>query len=102
MSAAVTYEASLGAILSNITGVLVCDLGEMYDLQDFMAGYSAMTHERPRLSEQQSPRLLAQFPRLAEVAAPSFAHATDKRAACIAWVASVAAHIGWDRAEVVQ
>lgn len=97
-----TQRASLGAVLSIVTGTLVCPLDELYELQDFLVGRPLMTHERTTGWERQTGALLQQFPRLAEVEAPDFSGCTDKRVACLAWVDQVAAHVGWSEADVVE
>jgi hypothetical protein len=97
-----TLTAPIGAILAAVTGKLVCPLDDLYDLQDFLAGRSLMTHERTVAFERQGGALLAQFPRLAEVEAPDFSvfPRDQVEAQCLAWVDSVAAHVGWTEAEV--
>lgn len=97
-----THRASLGAILSITTGRLVAPLDEMYALQDFIVGRSLMTHERTIGWGRQRDALLKQFPRLAEAEAPDFSVVPrdEVEAACRAWVASVAEHIGWTEADV--
>lgn len=97
-----THRASLGAILSVLTGVLVCPLDEMYDLQNFLVGRDLMTHERIVGNDRQEAALLAQFPRLAEATPPDFSAIprADVEDACRAWVDSVAEHIGWTEANV--
>lgn len=104
MSTATTHRASLGAILSIITGKLVCPLDELYALQDFLVRRPLMTHERAEGWESQTEALLRQFPRLAEVEAPDFSIVprSDVEVACRAWVADVAAHVGWTEADVAE
>lgn len=96
------HRASLGAILSVKTGVIVCPLDEMYALQDFLVGRPLMTHERIIGNDLQTAALVEQFPRLAEADAPDFSEVPRDRveAACNAWVAEVAEHVGWTEAEV--
>ena len=100
MSTTTTHKTTLGAVLALVTGTLVCPLDEMYELQDFLVGRPLMTHERTVGWDRQRDALLKQFPRLAECEAPDFSTATDVRAACLAWVAEVAAHVGWTTATV--
>lgn len=96
------YHATLGAILTAITGRLVCPLDELYGLQDFLAGRPLMTHERPAAFQRQADALVRQFPRLAEVEAPDFSEylAEDREPACRGWVAKVASYIGFTSAPV--
>lgn len=97
-----THTATLGAILSVTTGVLVAPLDETFALQDFLVGRSLMTHERVLKADEQTQALLEQFPRLAEATAPDFSAVPRDRVeqACRDWVASVAEHVGWTEAEV--
>jgi len=101
-NATVTHRTTLGAVLSIVTGKLVCPLSELYELQDFLVGRPLMTHERTTGWDRQTAALLEQFPRLAEVEAPDFSvyDSVDVEAACRTWVGSVAAHIGWTEADV--
>lgn len=98
----ITHRASLGAILSVKTGVLLCPLDEFYALQDFLVGRPLMTHERIVGNDRQEAALLAQFPQLAEAEPPDFsAVPRDQVEGRVrAWVDSVAAHVGWTEADV--
>lgn len=102
MTDTTTHRASLGAILSVKTGVLLCPLDEFYALQDFLVGRNLMTHERIVGHDRQVDALLEQFPQLAEADAPDFSAVprADVEAAVGAWVAGVAEHVGWTEADV--
>lgn len=104
-----TYPASLGAILTMTTGVMLTEVDDAFALQDFIVGRPLMTHERidkPKfqgipLSEETNATdtkdvLLRQFPALAEAYPPPITGETrdEKMAACLAWVASVSEHTG--------
>lgn len=89
--------ATLAGVLGNTTGILLSDLSEMYDVQDFLVGRSLMTHERIDPENDVTTLLLAQFPLLAEAQPPPLKRATVEatQAACTAWVWDVAAHTGY-------
>lgn len=62
-------EFHIGDILSITTGKL-CSPRHMegvYDICSYMAGYSAFTHQLPRIAKEATPVILAQHPHLAEV-----------------------------------
>ncbi len=40
------------AVLSAITGRLVCDIGSVYEVLNFMTGESLFTHQLPRVSRE--------------------------------------------------
>ena len=96
--------ATLAGVLGNTTGILLSDLGEMYDVQDFLVGRSLMTHERIDPDNDVSALLLAQFPLLAEAEPPPLKRATVEatQAACTAWVWSVSTHTGYPTVVRVQ
>ena len=93
----VRMQATLAGVLGNTTGVLLSDLDEMYDVQDFIVGRSLMTHERIDAIYDVTDVLVRQFPRLAEASPPPLKRATveETQAACTAWVESVSAHTGY-------
>lgn len=97
-----THRASLGAILSVKTGVLLCPLDDFYALQDFLVGRPLMTHERIVGHDRQVAALLEQFPQLAESEAPDFTAVPKDQVeqAVGAWVAGVAEHVGWTEADI--
>lgn len=62
-----TRHFTLGAVLSMTTGVLLCDLGDLYALASFMLGRDVYTHELPAAFREGAPALLAQHPQLDDV-----------------------------------
>jgi hypothetical protein len=62
---------TLGEVLSVTTGTLLCDIGRVYAILNFMTGDNLFTHQLPRASRECAPHLLQQFPQLAAVSAES-------------------------------
>jgi hypothetical protein len=60
-----TKDFPIGAVLSVVTGRLLCDIGGVYDVLNFMSGESLFTHQLPRVGEEAEPVILAMHPRLA-------------------------------------
>ncbi len=61
----------LGAILTVTTDVfLVADIGDIYELLNYMTGDNLFTHQLPRAAGECKPALLAQHPQLADVDVP--------------------------------
>lgn len=61
----------LGAILTVTTDVfLVADIGDVYELLNYMTGDNLFTHQLPRAAGECKPALLAQHPQLADVDVP--------------------------------
>ena len=58
---------SLGAILSVSTGVLLCEMGDLYRILNYMTGESLYTHQLPRACAIAKPCNLTQHPDLAEI-----------------------------------
>lgn len=65
-----TQTFPLGTILTVTTGRLLCDMDDLYKILEFMAGEPVWTHQLPRVSDEATPHLLAQFPRLKEIEVP--------------------------------
>jgi hypothetical protein len=57
---------ALGAVLSVAGGKLMCDIGMVYDILNFMTGDNLFTHQLPRAAEECRPSLLKQHPFLSE------------------------------------
>jgi hypothetical protein len=57
----------LGVILSVTTGKLLCDLGRVYDILNFMTGDNLFTHQLPRAMDECKPAIIRQYPQLAKV-----------------------------------
>ncbi len=60
-------EVSLGAILSVIGERLLCDIGEVYQILNFLTGESLYTHQLPRARDAAAPILAQRFPELAAI-----------------------------------
>lgn len=54
------------AVLSTITGRLMCDIGGVYEVLNWMTGESVYTHQLPRISREAAPVILAAHPHLRE------------------------------------
>lgn len=57
----------LGQILSITSGVLLCDIGGVYEILNYMTGDTLFTHQLPRASREVSPEILRQHPQLGEI-----------------------------------
>lgn len=53
-------------VLSTITGRLLCDIGSIYEVLNWMTGESVFTHQIPRISREAEPVILAAHPHLHE------------------------------------
>lgn len=53
-------------VLSTITGRLLCDIGGIYEVLNWMTGESVFTHQIPRISREAEPVILAAHPHLRE------------------------------------
>lgn len=56
----------IGAILTVTTGKLMCDIGQVYELLNFMTGDNLFTHQLPRVSKECAPVITRQHPHLAD------------------------------------
>lgn len=62
----------LGNILTVTTGRVLCaDVGELYELLNYMTGDNLFTHQLPRAADECAPALLAQHPQLADAQPPA-------------------------------
>lgn len=52
------------AVLSTITGRLLCDIGGIYEVLNWMTGESVYTHQLPRIGREAEPVILAAHPQL--------------------------------------
>lgn len=52
------------AVLSTVTGVLICEIGGVYEVLNWMTGESVYTHQLPRISREAEPVILAAHPQL--------------------------------------
>ncbi len=57
----------LGTVLSITTGVLLTNIGNVYEILNYMTGDNLFTHQLPRASRECEPVILRQHPQLAEV-----------------------------------
>lgn len=64
-------EFPLGEVLSITTGRLLCPIGKVYEILNFLTGDSLFTHQLPRAMHECQPSILAAHPRLREVDAQS-------------------------------
>jgi len=62
-------DFSIASVLSVTTGVLLCDMSEIYDILNFMTGGSLFTHQLPGASEDCAPKIFEQHPELRAVCA---------------------------------
>lgn len=54
----------ISAVLSVVTGRLMGDIGEVYEVLNFMTGESLFTHQLPRVSREAAPVIIARHPSL--------------------------------------
>jgi hypothetical protein len=59
------------SVMSASTGILVCELYDMYNVLNWMLDDSLMTHQMPNASRTVQPYLEAQYPWLAELDLPA-------------------------------
>lgn len=57
----------IGAVLSVAQPKLLCDIGELYGILNYMTGENLMTHQLPRASKECKPVLLRMHPQLADI-----------------------------------
>jgi len=81
-----TKSFGLGAVLSVTTGVLLADIGELYDILGWMTGDNLFTHQLPRAGRECLEPLLEQHPDLREVVVPEFETPDEY----VAWLNDVA------------
>lgn len=82
-----TKRFTTGQILSAMHGRLLCEIGELYEILNWMTGESLMTHQLPRASREAEPSLREQFPDLAalDVYEPEISNEAD----VVAYLASL-------------
>jgi hypothetical protein len=56
-----------GVVLSITTGKLLCEMGRVYDILNYMTGDNLFTHQLPRVVQECKPILLQQHPELATI-----------------------------------
>lgn len=57
---------SLGAVLTVAGDRLMCEMGQVYEILNFMTGDDLFTHQLPRAAKECQPFLLKQHPWLSE------------------------------------
>lgn len=57
-----TKEFTIGAVLSATTGILLCPLGDLYAILNWMTGEDLMVHQLIRAGKRARPALLKQHP----------------------------------------
>lgn len=62
-----TREFTLAQVLTITTGRLLCPMGDVYEILDWLSGESLMTHQLPRVSREAEPWIFEQHPGLREV-----------------------------------
>ena len=67
MKAIIEQTFDLGTVLSITTGKLLADLGNVYEILNWMTGDELFTHQLPRASKECAPYLLEKFPVLSTV-----------------------------------
>ena len=58
------------AVLSVVTGILLCDIEEVYKIMSWMTGQNLMTHQLPRAFEPCKEFLVSRFPNLKDIHVP--------------------------------
>src|SRR5260370_296144 len=84
-------EFPLAVVLTALTGRLLCPIGDLYGVLDYMTGESLMTHQLPRASEECKDPILIQHPGLADVTVPDGLDSYEKVAE---WLAPLEARYG--------
>lgn len=57
----------IGEIISGATGRLLCDIGKVYEILNYMTGDNLFTHQLPRACRECRPYFYKQFPWLNEL-----------------------------------
>ena len=84
----------LADVLTVTTGRVLCPIGDMYDVLNFLTGGNLFTHQLPRAMRESAPAIYAQHPDLADIALPE---SWDDEADVIAWLAEQVARFGATR-----
>lgn len=85
----------LAVVLTVTTGKLLCTMGEVYEVCEFLAGEPVFTHQLPRVSREAEPVILARYPELRDVEVPEGLDSFEK---VNAWLATIAPTYGTSRA----
>lgn len=87
-----TRMFSLGVILTVTTDTfLMDDIGDLYELLNYMTRDELFTHQLPRAAKECRPALLAQHPQLTDITVPGDLSGAD---AFKAWLANQSATLG--------
>lgn len=62
-----TAVFDLGTVLSVVTPILLTDIGNVYEILNYMTGDNLYTHQLPRVAKEMQQVILEQYPNLAEV-----------------------------------
>lgn len=84
-----TKDFSIGCVISVTSGKLLAEFSEVHELIEWMAGEPVWTHQIPRVSEEATPHLTAQYPALADVVVPDGLDTWDKVRAFLAGISPV-------------
>ena len=61
-----TEQFPIGAILTVTHGKLMCDIGQVYKILNFMTGDNLYTHQLSRVFEECKPAIMRQHPHLTD------------------------------------
>jgi hypothetical protein len=66
MTERTTKNFPIDAVMSTVTGILVCEdgIGCVYEVLNWMTGESVMTHQIPRISREARPVFLKLYPEM--------------------------------------
>lgn len=85
-----TRTFGLGEVLSVTTGRLLCELGDLYGILNYLTGDNLFTHQLPRAMDEAAPRVLACFPHLVGVGVPELTGMEQVQS----WLAAVEPTLG--------
>ena len=60
-------QFSMGQVLSVTKDRLMCPIGDVYEILNYMTGESLMTHQLPRVAGEAKPVLIARHPWLEQI-----------------------------------
>jgi len=62
-----SQKFKLGVVLSVTTGYLLCEIGDLYEILDYLTGQQLYTHQLPRAARYAGPHILKSFMELKPV-----------------------------------
>lgn len=65
-------------VVSVTSKFLLCDMGELYDVLNYMTGSDLFTHQLPRAGDACTPALIEQHPKLASPEVAELLKGTDR------------------------